>query len=118
MKSTRESLLTFSQLPRQLVPQFAESGPMGPMQQDAEECLAAVMLALDAKLAREDTLADDGAAAAEGGAQLSREGVSREGVGLSGSGGRVRQLFEIELETSTKCAEEGAEDAVVVQVGP
>ena len=86
---------------------------MGPMQQDAEECLAAVMLALDAKLARDDTLADDGAAAAEGGAQL-----GREAVGLSGSGGRVRQLFEIELETSTKCAEDGAEDAVVVQVGP
>lgn len=89
---------------RQLVPQFAESGPMGPMQQDAEECLAAIMQALDAKLAREDAAA------------TAQQGAQQGGDGLGVSGGRVRQLFEIELETNTKCAEDGAEDAVVVQV--
>jgi ubiquitin carboxyl-terminal hydrolase 14 len=77
----KESVLPYTAIHhlRQLVPQFAEAGPMGPAQQDAEECLSAIMQALDAKL-----------------------------------GGVVRSLFEIELATSTRCAEEGASDGEVV----
>ena len=77
---------------RQLVPAFAECGPMGPMQQDAEECLAAVMQALDAGLPRSDATPGAGA----------------------GAGGLVRELFEIELVSSTKCAEPGVEEVAEI----
>jgi len=83
---------------RQLVPQFAESGPMGPMQQDSEECLAAILQALDAILPREESPGTPS---------------SRGGGGVFG--GRVRQLFEIEMQTTTRCTEAESEDAEVIQ---
>jgi hypothetical protein len=61
--------------------------------------MAALMQALDAKLPRDDA-----------------DAAGRGGGGWAGTmGGKVRELFEIELESTSRCAEAGAEDAAVVQ---
>jgi hypothetical protein len=65
--------------------------------------MAVLMQALDAKLPRDDADAVGGGGGGAG--------------GWGGTiGGKIRELFEIELESTSRCAEAGAEEeAVVVQ---
>lgn len=66
---------TFMHHLRQVLPQFAQVGPMGPQQQDAEEALSGMLHAFSQKL------------------------KTPTGSNL------IRELFEIELETQTYCFE-------------
>jgi hypothetical protein len=64
--------------------------------------MSVLMQALDAKLPRDDA---DAAGSSGGGAG-----------GWGGTiGGKIRELFEIELESTSRCAEAGAEEAAVMQ---
>ena len=56
-----------------------------------KECLAAILQVLDAKLPREEDATAPGSSPADWAA------------------GRVRQLFEIELQTTTRCKEAASE---------
>ena len=64
--------------------------------------MSVLMQALDAKLPRDDA---DAAGIGGGGAG-----------GWGGTiGGKIRELFEIELESTSRCAEAGAEEEAVMQ---